>query len=342
MATDPTELADRLLEAQVAFVVDEFTGPGAAGLLAAEVRGALERVAELPLSHVVAPAAVRASARVVLETAAGSAAVEAMVADLVPRLRDLPAHGEHRLGDVVTWGAVEAIVDVLARSGQLREEVLRRLGQSPAASALAVRFVSALVGDAVQQNRDRAEKVPGMKSVLGIGDRAARTARSMAPTQLEKVVGGAAGRGTQAAMERVRRALVEAFDEDVVRVAIMEVWDLHAEDEVAGLQAYLAPEDVEHVAASGHALWLDLRSTAWFGAVVDAAIEAFFDRYGDLPAGAVLTELGLDEDAIAAEVERHAPPLLDALVRTGHVEAAVRRRLEPFFRSEVALGLLSE
>lgn len=342
MATDPTALADRLLEAQVAFVVEEWSGPGAAAMLAAEAGDALDRVADLPLSDVVAPGAVQATAHLLCDTAAGSAAADAMVTELVPLLRDLPVHAEHRLGDVVARSAVAAIVEVLTRSEQLREEALRRLGTSPAVSALAVRFVAALVGDAVQQNRERAEKVPGMKSVLGMGDLAARTARGMAPKGLEKVVGGAADRGTQAAMERVSRALTETFDEAVVREAVMEVWDLHAEDEIAGLQAYLAAEDVDHVAANGHALWLELRTTAWFGAVVDAAIDAFFARYGDQPVGEVLAELGLDRDTIVAEVERHAPQVLEALVRTGHVEAMVRRRLEPFFRSEVALDLLSE
>lgn len=342
MATDPTELADRLLDAQVAFVVAEFSGPDAPAMLGAEVRDALDRAAEVPLADVVSREAVQATAHIVLDTVGGSAAVEAMVSQLLPVLRDLPAHEEHRLGDVVTWGAVEAIVDVLTRSQQLRDEVLRRLGQSPAVSALAMRFVTALVGDAVQQNRERAEKVPGMKSVLGMGDRAARTARGMAPRQLEKAVGGAADRGTQAAMDRVSRALVDTFDVDVVREAIMEVWDLHAEDEIVGLQGYLAADDVEHVAASGHALWLDLRTTPWFAAVVDAGIEAFFEEYGDQPVASVLTAFDLDLDTIAAEVERHAPHMLDTLVRTGHVEAAVRRRLEPFFRSEVALDLLSD
>lgn len=337
-----TDLADRLLEAQVANVVAQFSGPDAPAMLAAEVRDALEAIDAVPLDELVDREQVKATAALLLDAVGGSDAVVAMVDELVPLLRDLPAHDEHTLGEVVTWGGVEAVVDVLTRSQELREEVMRRLGQSPAASALAMRFVSALLGDAVQQNRERAEKVPGMKSVLGMGDLAARTARGMAPKGLEKVVGGAADRGTQAAMERVSRAIVDAFDEAMVREAVMELWDAHAEDEVAALRAYLADEDADEVAASLHALWLDLRVSPWFLAVVDAAIDAFLDRYGDESVGVVLTELGLDHDTVVAVVERHAGPVLDALVRTGHVHDAVRRRLEPFYRSEEALRLLSE
>lgn len=341
MPTEPTQLAERLLDAHVAHAVAQHTGPTGVALVAAEARALLEALQDVPIDELVDRDAVKATAKTGLDTVGGSEAISAMVTTMVPALYDLPANDEHDLGEVVSWGGVEAIADVLTRSEQLREEVMQRLGRSPAVSTLAMRFVSALVGDAVQQNRERAEKVPGMKSVLGMGDLAARTARGMAPKQLEKAVGGAADKGTQAALERVTRALVDAFDEDVVREAVMQVWDLHAEDEVAGLRAYLPLEDVEHVTASGYALWLDARGSAWIRAAVDAGIDAFFDRYGERGLGELLDELDLDQDTIIGEVERHAPGILEALHRDGEVEAFFRRRLEPFYTSEEALGILA-
>jgi hypothetical protein len=277
----------------------------------------------------------------VLAAVGPSDGVAAMVATLTPVLRDLDANDEHTLGEVVTCGGVEAAADVLTRSGQLREELLRRVARSPAVSTLALRFVQALVDDAVQQNRERAERLPGMKSVLGMGDLAARTARGMAPKQLNDVVGDAADRGAQVALERVSRAMVDAFDEDVARAAVMQVWDLHAEDTISGLKAYLADDDVEEFAATAHALWLDLHATPWFTAAVDAAVGAFFVRYGDEPVGAVLAELGLDDDLIATVVERHAGDLVAALHATGQLEALVRRRLAPFFAAPATLDLLA-
>lgn len=342
MSTEAPELAERLLEAHVAHAAAELSGEAGVALVAAEARHLLAALRDVPVGDVVDRDAVKASAATGLDTVGGSTAVEAMITTMVPALYELPASEEHDLGAVISWGGIEAIADVLTRSEQLREEVMRRLDRSPAVSTLAMRFVSALVGDAVQQNRERAEKVPGMKSVLGMGDLAARTARGMAPRQLEKAVGGAADKGTQAAMERVSRALVDAFDEDVVRTAVMEVWDLHAEDEIAGLRSYLPAEDVEHVTASGYALWLDARGSVWIRAAVDAGVDAFFDRYEEWTIGELLAELDLDEDVLIGEVERHAPRVLAALHRDGHLEAFVRRRLEPFYTSQEALAILAD
>jgi hypothetical protein len=342
MTSEAQQVAERLLDAQVAHLLAELSGPTGARIVAAEVRHLLDDLEDATIDELVERDGLVATAGSLLDAVGDSPAIGAMVATLAPVLHELPASDDQPLGELVDRASVEAVVDLLVRSRPLREEALRRLGQSPAVSVLAMRFVTALVGDAVQQNRERVEKVPGAKSLLGMGDFAARQARGMAPKQLEKMVGGAADKGTQAAMERVSRALLDTFDEEAVRTAAMEVWDLHAEDDVAGLRAYVTRDEVEHVAANGHEVWLGLHATPWFGAVVDAAIDGFLDVYGQHTLGDVLGEFGLDPALLATEAERHAPHILAALHRTGHLEAALRRRLEPFFRSEAALAILDQ
>lgn len=341
-ADAPTDLAQRLLDAQVAFVVEELTGPAGPALVAGEVRALLDALRDVPVAELVDRDALQATVTAVLDATGPSPAVGALVLTLVPLLHHLPASEDHDLGTVVDRARVEAVVEVLVRSQRLREEVLQRLGASPTVSVLAMRFVTALVEDAVQQNRERAEKVPGVKSLLGVGDFAARQARGLAPRQLEQAVGGAADRSTQAAMQRVRRAFLTAFDEDAVRTAVLEVWDDLAEEPVAALRAHLTDEEVDRLAARGHDVWLDVQSSAWFRAAVAAGVDAFLDLYGQHTLGELLEEFGLDTHLVGVEVERHAGGLLEATRSTGQLEALVRRRLEPFFRSPAARELLAE
>ena len=340
MTTDAAALADQLLDAQVAYLVAELTGSTAARSVADDVRGVLEALADEPVEVLVDRDALRATVGWLLTAVGPSRAVADLLETLPVLVHGLPASDDHRLEDVVDRAHVEAAVDELARSSTLRREVLRRLEQSPTLAVLATRFVSALVGDAIQQNRRRAERVPGVKSMLGVGDFAARQARGLAPKQLEQVLGGAADRGTQVALELVTRALVDALDEDMIREATMEIWDLHATDRVAGLRAYLSAEEVERLAVTGRESWQTIHTAPWFHALVDAAVLAFLDRYGARSVREVLDAFGLDADHVASEVERHVPGTLDALARSGHLEAIVRRRLEPFYRSDVAVQIL--
>ena len=342
MTTDAADLADRLLDAHVAHLVAQLTGPDGAQVVAADLRGVLEGLTEVTVDDLVDREAVRATVTVLLDTVGPSAAVAALLETLPVLLHDLPADDEHRLGEVVERAHVEALVDELASSTTLRDEVLRRLEQSPTLAVVATRFVTALVSDVVQQNRRRAERLPGMKTMLGMSDFAARQARGLAPKQLEQLLGGAADLGAKVALERVIRALVDAVDEEMIRDAALEIWDLHAVDTVGGLRAYLAPDEVERLAVTGRELWHSVHATPWFRAAVDTAVDGFLDEHGEQTVGEVLDALGLDIDRVVAEVEPHLPMVLDALEQSGALETIVRRRLAPFYRSQAARDILSE
>ena len=83
MAADAAALADRLLDAQVAFVLDELTGPEGAALVAEEVRGVLTALEDVPLRDVLDPDAVRTTVHAGLAAIGASEALGAMVATLV-------------------------------------------------------------------------------------------------------------------------------------------------------------------------------------------------------------------------------------------------------------------
>lgn len=342
MTTTAQDLADRLLDAQVAHLRAELTGPEGVALVQAEVRELLVALDDVPVREVVDVSVVQATVRSLLEAVGDSPAVAAVVTELAPLVRDLDVHRDHTLGDVVDRAAVERVVEVLAGSETLREQVLERLGRSPAVSNLALRFVQALVGDAVQQNRERAEKVPGMKSLLGVGDFAARQARGLTPKGIENLVGGAADKGAQAAMDRVSRALVDTFDEAAVRRAAMEVWDLQAEQPVDAFHDLLTDEEMDALLHAGQDAWTDLHRTPWFRGVVDAAVAGFLDRHADHTVGELLDDLGLDHDVVVDAAGRHAPGVLAALDDSGAMEAWLRRRLAPFYASPAALEILSD
>ena len=86
MPADPTVLADRLLDAQVAFVVDELTGQAGAELLATEVSGLVAAVRDTPVRAVLPPEAARSTLHAVLVAVGPSAGLAAMVATTVTEL----------------------------------------------------------------------------------------------------------------------------------------------------------------------------------------------------------------------------------------------------------------
>ena len=81
----------------------------------------------------------------------------------------------------------------------LHNRVLERLAESPLVATVATMFVTKIVGDFVNQNRQLVEKLPGARSVISFGVEAASKVRS---ATVDQVLGDAAGKSTQLAIHR--------------------------------------------------------------------------------------------------------------------------------------------
>lgn len=341
MTVDPTELANRLLDAQVEFILGELTGDRLAEVVARDVDDLLGVAGTTALDDLVDRERVKATANTILDKPAGSAVIDPMVTGIADAVYRHAANDEHQLGEVVEREHVEALVTKVLGMRSLHEEVLRRIGDSPVVATVASWFVTKLVADVMQQNREFAERVPGVASLLSAGERATSKVRGATSRHLDQLLGDMAGRGTQLALRRVSGAIRHTVDEAPLQEAAMEVWDLHAEDTVSGLRDYLSREDLLELAGIGSEIWAILRDTEYFRTMIAAGVDVFFDTYGGYTVAELLGELGLGRDDLVTEVQRYAPAVVDALNADGQLAELVRRRLEPFFRSETVLGMLA-
>lgn len=338
---DPKVTADRLLDAGVEYVLGEVSGDRLGEVLARDVDDLLDAADVTPLAQVVPREAVQATALTLVDRVGGSAVIEPLVGGIADAVYELSANDEHRLGDVIDREQVQVLVRKVLSMPTLRDELLRRMGESPVVAQVASWFVTRLVSDVMQQNREMAERVPGVSSLLSLGDKAAGKVRGARSRHFDQFLGDLAGRGAQAALRRLTSAVQHTMHEAPIEDAAMEIWDLHADDTVSGLKEYLSKDDLRELAGIVADLVSILRQTEYFEALLGAGIGVFFDAYGERPLGEVLTEAGLSRADVLAEVQRYAPPVVEALKADGRLEKLIRTRLEPFFRSEQVLGILS-
>ena len=120
----------------------------------------------------------------------------------------------------------------------------------------------------------------------------------------------------------------------------MQLWDVHADAPVGSLREYVDRADFAELAAHRLPAVASGRNTEFSSDVLDACVDAFFDRYGEYTVADLLPELGLSTDLLVAEVQRYAPGIVAAVEADGVLEQLVRSRLEPFYHSDRVLGLL--
>ncbi len=331
-ASPAESLAQRLLDAQVAYHLDRLTGDrlGAtvAGLtdelLAA---GGRHQVEDLVDREVVKSIVVRA-----LATVPASAAVSGMLELLTEVVLEGPAE-PFPVGELVDRDQVEALLDsVLAL-----HPVLERVGESLADVALvgttASRFMGRIVGEVVQANQAVADKVPGLGSLMSLGTNAASRVMGAADKQFEGLIGDTIGRGGAFAVRRLNRIVIETLLDPTTRLAALHSWDLFAHQQVVGLSHHATHEQISDLADALHEVAITALATGHAADLAEVIVDGFFDRFGGYTPAELLDQLDLTREDLVADLVRAAPPVVGALRESGDLERLLRAQLEPFYTS---------
>lgn len=335
-------LADRLLEAQVEFVIGELSGDRLAENIARDVDDVLEVAAMLQVGEIVDAEQVKATLRKLVVQVGGSPIVEDFVGALSDAIYDLPASDDFHLGEVLDRDSVSALIAKVLSMHTLHERLLDRLTESPVVATVASRFVTKIVSDFLQQNRARAEKLPGMSSLLSMGTSAASRVRNATDRHVDQFLGDAAGKGALYALRRTNNAILELLRESPLQEAALEIWDLHADEPIGQLREYLTDQDLRELALIVHELVVNAGRSEYTGLLLDACVDVFFERYGKHDVAALVSELGVTRDDLVEDITAFAPPVIEAAKADGVLSGHVRRRLEPFFRSAAVRAMLAE
>lgn len=329
-------LADALLDAQVQFMLAEFTGERLLEVVDRDVRELLTIAEHHRLDEVVDRTAVQETVWMIADLAVGSKLVEESVAVIADAIHDNPANDDYALETVVDREPISDLFAKILSMHATHERGLERLTDSPLFAGVVASFVNKLVADMIAQNRQIAEKLPGMGSLFSLGMGAASKMKGVS----DQFLGDVAGKGAQFALRRTNSAILDVLRTAPVHDAAMQLWDVHADAPVGSLREYIDRADFAELAAIGYRLVASGRNTEFSRTLLDACVEAFFDRYGEHTIADLLPELGLSTDLLVAEVQRYAPGIVAAVEADGVLERLVRSRLEPFYHSDRVLGLL--
>ncbi|MFJ4657523.1 hypothetical protein ACIP5Y_40190 [Nocardia sp. NPDC088792] len=341
--TEPREIAERLLDLQVDFIVAEVTGERFAEVIVRDVDAVIGVADTIIFRDVVEIDQAKQTVANVIDLIGGSPVLGEMVGTLANSLyENIAANNDYTLGDVVEREPVEQLLEKIFGLHQAQERILERLTESPLIATVAAKFVDKLVDDLMEANKQMASKIPGVGSLVSMGTNAAKSARKAAEKAGGSFIGEMAGKGAQFALKRTNNAIREMLRDAPVHDAAMEFWDLHAGEPVSGLREYLSQQDLYELALIIHRIALTTREKEYFGVLVDQGVEVFYEKYGDYTLAGLLPELGLSNEVIAEEILRYGPAVVEAAKRNGVLAKLIRERLEPFFLSEPVLAVLTE
>ncbi|MEV6768509.1 hypothetical protein AB0N05_07725 [Nocardia sp. NPDC051030] len=334
-------ISEKLLDAAVAYIVDQVSGELLVEHSDSILRDAFQVAETMKVSEVLDRNAVQQTTLSIIELLNSSALNRQLFDALADAIYDLAANDKFRLGDVVDRDGVAHLVATVLGMHTMFERGLDRFAQSPLVGTVAATFVNRIVSGAADAARSRAEKIPVVRSALALGDRTASKVFSASDKAFGERIGEAGAAAAQYAVKRTNHAILTVIKETPLTDAAMEVYDLFANEPVSDLREFIELEDLRALLGAVLDLATTVKNQDYLAELVGDAADILLSYYGDYTVAGLWKEVGLTPEILRDEFVRYAPPIIEIAKQDGVFAELVRKRVEPFFKSDVIRDILT-
>lgn len=340
MTKKKQNLADALLDAHVAFVLQQLTSDALLPLLEQGLDALLADAARLKLKDVVTPTMIKDTTRTYAVELQFAGGLPELVGDIARALHGHPIHDATRFGELVSDRMMGEVIDKLLEFKSLREKIALELFSGPLYAA----FASDLLYHGIQgylSNNPLTRNIPGAGSMMKLGKRVMNKASPGLESSLEDGLKKYIVKSVEATSRRSVDYLLNHVDDAAIREMTLDIWERVRELPVASLREDIGSLDQEELFVIGYEYFQELRRTDFFSTLIDAAIDSFFDKYGNTTLMQLIDDIGITRAMMIGEALRYAPPILKTLKKKKMLDATVRRYLEPFYRSGTVAKIIA-
>ncbi|MBS3803910.1 MAG: hypothetical protein KGY54_05130 [Oleiphilaceae bacterium] len=342
MARHHKEIASELLEAHIRFELAGFKGVKLRKFARQEVHELFGQMEELTLQDISSVDRVMAAVhRIVVDADMGSN-VSDLMSQMASGLFNAPEQLDTRLKDVITREQALAFLEQALKLQRQREKMIRKVMDNPVYQEMIADLVYSGLLNYLYEDNAVTKSVPAIGSMMKFGKRMANRASPGLDDRIERGIKNWLSESLPILIGRSERFLNEALSSQELRDAVMAAWDDMEERTLAELWQASGDLELGELTAMGGDFWAHLRTTDYFHGCCRAVVEQLFQAYGDVSLASLLDELGVTEAMVMTEVEANLLPIADALRDQGYLEALLRRRLEPFYRSAAVARILQQ
>ncbi|MCK5874751.1 MAG: hypothetical protein KAG82_08695 [Alcanivoracaceae bacterium] len=330
-----SEKAQALLDAQVAYTLEQLTGKQLEQQIESLVDNVLADVNKLKLGDVVTPTMIKQTAHRYAIHHEIPPAIPELVGEVAREVYQLKSHDENKLFDLLTDEQFRDLMKKVVEMKDLREKIIREAVSNPIYGEMISEVLYHGITDYITKN-PLTKKIPGAQSMMKLGKSVMDMASPNAEAGIKKYI----GQNINASLRQSEKFLIRNLSDEKITLIATDVWNEVKLNKISAFRDYVSETDIEDFFVIGFDYWRELRKTDYYRDMIDAGVDFFFKKYGKSTLNELLEEMGVDRDMIVAEAMHYAPHVLAVLNKKGLLEKAVRRQLEPFFHTDAAQKLL--
>lgn len=342
MTKGKTDLANALLEQHVKHELAAFKGAKLRRFLATEVDELFHLAGTVTLSRLTSVEQVMGVIQRTVVDLELDAGIPEMAAEMATEVLNAPIQSRARLHDIITREQATAFLEEILELRQQRERVISEIMAHPVYQELAANLVYQGVVNYLYEDNLITKSVPGVGSMMKFGKRMANKAVPGLDESFERRFKAWLSDSLPGLIARSEQFLHRALTDDELRDSVMAAWVSLEDRTIEELHEGLGDVQLQEFVVLGYEFWLQFRKTEYFEGCARAVVEHLFTMYGDRPLTELLSAVGVDREVVMAEVDAYALPVMDLLREEGYLEALIRRRLTPFYKSAAAKKLLQQ
>jgi hypothetical protein len=335
--------AQLLLDAHVDYILAQLSGQPLAALIESLVDQAFINARKITLDDAVTRKMIKDTARGYAVELELSGAIPELVGDIARSLYSHPIHARTKLKDLLSDGLFNEFLDKILEMRDLQQWIVHEAVTNPVYAALASEMLmEGLRGYARHGSERFTAGIPGMRQAGRFANKALLSrALPLIEETLEESLRKYIQKSLQGLLDSSEDFLIGLFDEEKVRTLALEAWDILKEKRIAEFKEGVSSLDIEEFFVIGYEAWRELRATPIYGALIDAGIDCFFDKYGSATLSDILDEMGVTREIAIRDAMRFAPPVLAMLKQRKLLQPFIREQLSGFYNSPIVVGILA-
>lgn len=322
---------EAMLEAHVRYELARFEGEGPAAALREECAALFAWLAQVKLGDVLDEAALLAWLR--------RALVEGPVSDELVAAATQAALAGHAflgrnhttIGELLPQPLFARAVEQTTGLEALRQDATHQMVYSSVYALLVANVLYQGTKAFILTENIFARKLPGAASLVRFGQNALNAAAPKLEQSIDRQLTAFIRANIQEALHESEKFLNRTLDAEMIRKLGDEIWQANAGQQMGDISCYVKPAALPEMAAAMKEIWLHVRATPFFSALLDETARGLLAHYGEQDVAALLAQVGVSPQGAADELARLAGPWLARARADGLLEARIRARLAPFY-----------
>ncbi|WP_166255163.1 hypothetical protein [Marinobacter salicampi] len=334
------DTASALLEQHVKHELTTLKGAKLRKFLATEVNDLFQRADEVTLARLVSAEQIMGVIRRTVVNMELDGGIPELAGEMATEVLNAPVQAQTPLKDILSREQATAFLEEALELRHQRERFISEIMAHPVYQELVANLVYHGLVNYLYEDNLITKSMPGVGSMMKFGKRVANRAMPGIDETFERRIKSWLSDSLPGLIARSESFLNKALSDDELHDTVMAAWVAVEEKTIGELREGMGEVQLQEFVVLGYDFWLHFRKTAYFEGCCQAVVDHLYVKYGDQPITELLGDVGVTEEVVMAEVDALVLPLVDVLREEGYLEAMLRRRLEPFYRSAAVRKIL--